>query len=215
MSEQLSIEQQWQVKMAAMLSQIGCITLPPQTMKRHYWGEPLSLDEKRMLEAHPTVGAELVRRIPRLEEVAQIISYQEKYFDGSGVPDDPIRGDQIPIGARVLKVALDFVRLESSGRSPREALDSLKQRQGWYDATILSALEAVLRSAAKYLAQSVTVGELRPHMILAQDIRTSDGVLLISKGHQVSETLCQRLSNLGETAGVPESILVAVPQGSV
>ena len=62
---------------------------------------------------HPRIAADLVGNIPRLREVAEIIAYQEKRFDGGGLPPDGASGGRIPLGARVLKVALDFDTLEA------------------------------------------------------------------------------------------------------
>ena len=50
-------------------------------------------------------------------------------------------GNDIPMGASILKVALDFDILESSGKTKIEAFDQLKQRKGWYDPKVIEALK--------------------------------------------------------------------------
>jgi len=75
----------------------------------------------------------LLANIPRLEAVARIVLYQHKHYDGSGLPADAIRGEDIPIGARILKVLMDLLELEAQKMPKAAALALMQQRQGWYD----------------------------------------------------------------------------------
>ena len=115
MAEALGEEEMWMVEIAAMLSQVGCVAIPEETLARLYRGEQLSRNEAEEFAAHPLVGRDLLKNIPRLEGVAEIIGYQEKRFDGTGTPPDARRGKSIPLGSRILKVALDFDALVSTG----------------------------------------------------------------------------------------------------
>jgi len=78
-------------------------------------------------------------RSSRLEAVAQIILYQEKRFDGSGIPIDSIAGEAIPLGARVIKVLYDLIRTRDGGISRVQALQEMANRTGWYDPQVLKA----------------------------------------------------------------------------
>ena len=123
----------WQYELAAMLSQVGCLTLPSELLEKVYAGQALNDADQQVFDTHPAVGHDLIANIPRLQTVAQMIAYQEKRFDGSGVPPDQRKGREIPLGARVLKVVLDLDILVSGGAAPEAALDALRQRSGWYD----------------------------------------------------------------------------------
>jgi response regulator RpfG family c-di-GMP phosphodiesterase len=83
--------------------------------------------------------------------------------------------------ARIMKVALDFDALESSAKTKVEAFNQLKQRIGWYDPTVIEALKAAFAQEIKYETQTATVTDLREHMILAEAINSSTGILLASK----------------------------------
>jgi response regulator RpfG family c-di-GMP phosphodiesterase len=202
--------EEWQIETAAMLSQIGWILLPEETLKKIYGGLKLTGEEERIFQMHPSIASGLIGKIPRMENIAEIISYQEKHFDGSGIPADSRRGDQIPLGARILKVVLDFDALEFAGSSKAKALDHLKQRSGWYDPKVLNALEMLIGIEAKYQVRSVMVRDLEENMILAEDVKTVMGLLLISKGQEVSRPLLERLKNFVITPGVQEPIRVIV-----
>lgn len=140
----LNVESAWQVELAAMLSQIGCITIPEDILQRIYGGNELSPDELRMLQMHPQVGHDLITQIPRLEHVAEIVMYQDKRFHGGGFPHGAHTGEQIPLGARILKVALDFDKLIEAKIGYFEACQEIERRAEWYDPQIVAALRAAV-----------------------------------------------------------------------
>ena len=59
-----------------MLSQVGCITLPAETLTKVYGGQPLSDEENKLYESHPEVAGKLLGQIPRLEDVAGMVAGQ-------------------------------------------------------------------------------------------------------------------------------------------
>lgn len=208
----LNIEEAWRVEIAAMLSQVGCITVPEKVLTKVYMGATLTADEFRMLQAHPQVGSDLLSKIPRLEAVAQIIAYQEKRFNGSGVPEDAKRGEEIPEGARVLKVALDFDRLVEANMSNSEAYQEIIRRSDWYEPRVIEALKTVIntRLEVKYEARYVTANDIAPHMILADDLHSMMGHLMVTKGQELGNSHCIRLINLIRLGVIEEPIKVFV-----
>ena len=208
--EELKVDNSWQFDIAAMLSQIGCVTVPQDTLDRICDGRTLKPEEVQMLEAHPAVGRDLVANIPRLENIAQIIAYQQKRFDGSGIPADPVAGHDIPLGARMLKVALDYDTFKWSGKTDMQALVELRGRVGWYDPDVLAAMEVVIGFEASFEIREIGIMELTGQMILAENITTTDGTLLVSKGQEVTASLGQRLRNFARNKRIEEPILVLV-----
>src|SRR4029453_4155649 len=79
---EMKIDNAWQVEIATMLSQVGCVTIPEETLWRVGNGHPLAPDEIKLMQAHPQIGAGLISHIPRLEAVAEIIAYQDKLYSG-------------------------------------------------------------------------------------------------------------------------------------
>ena len=75
----LGLADAWQFEVAAMLSQIGCVSVPPRILDKIHTGRSLSSDEQGIFSAHPAVGARLLANIPRLETIAQMI-------EGQGLP---------------------------------------------------------------------------------------------------------------------------------
>jgi len=210
-AQQMGAPNVWQLETAAALSQIGCIMLPEDALMKLYKGQPLEPEESQLFNMHPFLGSDLLSHIPRMEEIAEIISYQEKHFDGSGIPHDDRHGKEIPLGARILKTVLDFDTMVAGKVRKGEIIVTLKGRPGIYDPRVLAALEALVAAEEGFESRAVTVVQLRDDMILAQDVTTVDGRLLLVSGYQVNKTMRERLRNFAAKPGVKEPIHVLVP----
>lgn len=209
----LHVTELWPIKTAAMLSQIGCVILPEAVLKKVYRGDPLNPEETQLFNQHPFIAADLIARIPRMKRVAEIIRFQDKYYDGYGMPGDNRQGNEIPMEARILKVALDFDALESAGKTKTEAFDELKKRKGWYDPTIIDALKAAFAGDIKHEVRTAVVADLRHGMLLGEDIKSVQDVLLASKGQEVNASIIMRLQNFSKAVGVREPFMVLIPIG--
>ncbi|MDE3178547.1 MAG: response regulator [Acidobacteriota bacterium] len=207
------VEIRWPVEMAARLSQIGCVTLPPAVLEKVYHGQPVSAAEQAMVSRLPSVTEQLLSHIPRIEEVRRILHYQSKHFDGVGDPPDRVHGASIPWGARALKVAFDFDALESQGVLSGSALEVMRGRAGWYDPEILNAAGKVYgRAPAGTRLAEVGLHEIVPGMVFAEDVKTARGVLLIARGQEVTVGLVERIANFPPGLGIREPVRVAIPE---
>ncbi|MHC1791454.1 HD domain-containing phosphohydrolase [Solidesulfovibrio sp.] len=214
----MGVPDAWRLELAAMLSQIGCAALPAETLRRAYRGEPLSGDKAYEFAMHPKIAAQLVANIPRLREVSEIIAYQEKRFDGGGLPPDALAGARIPLGARILKVALDFDTLEAHYASKRQAdnpvlaaLDRMRDRGGWYDPDVLAALESLATLPDGFEPRLVPTEDLSPGMLLDQDVAELDGRLALGRGLELNAVSIRRLVRLDADRGARGRWRVLVP----
>jgi response regulator RpfG family c-di-GMP phosphodiesterase len=214
----LGVEDAWRLELAAMLSQIGCAGLPADILRKAYRGEPLPGDKAYQFAMHPKVAADLVANIPRLREVAEIIAYQEKRYDGGGLPPDGVKGERIPLGARILKVALDFDTLEALYRHKRqsdnavtESLERMCAREGWYDPEVLGALESLATMPDGYKPRLVPGEGLAAGMLLDQDVSDLKGELVFGRGLELNTLSIRRLLDLGALSGKKARWRVLVP----
>lgn len=129
----LNVGASWQIEVAAMISQVGCVNLPAETIEKLYYGKAVSREEQDMADKLPASAEQLLANIPRLEEVRAILINQSKHFDGTGRPANGLAGETIPLGSRILKIAIDYDRLEAQDLSAPLALDMMRSRSGWYD----------------------------------------------------------------------------------
>jgi response regulator RpfG family c-di-GMP phosphodiesterase len=217
LARHLEIADVWEVEIAATLSQLGCVSVPEDILRKAACGQPLSPAEVPILAGHPQIGHGLIAQIPRLDGVAEIIRCQGKRYDGVGAAAGEPHGDRIPLGARLLKVALDFDALVMAGRATPEALGELQRRSGEYDPRARTALAVIVqRRIVEYQKTAIDVHDLEPGMVLTEDVVSAVGVLLVAKGQEVTPALKARLRNIADTTGFKEPIraLVASPRGS-
>ena len=206
---QIEMKNKWTVDVSVMLSQIGIITLPDETLNKLVKNEELKPEEKVMVEKLPSIGEKLLSHIPRLEPVREILLYQEKHFDGSGYPKDDKKGDQIPLGSRILKILLDYEKLEETQKT--NIFEVMTGRRGWYDEDILkkfAELRGNTQSNAK--VKEVPVSGLQVGMLLIQDIVAKNGVLIVRGGVELTDPVLARIANIAQQIGVKEPIRVDV-----
>ncbi len=211
----LKIPNVWELEIAAMLSKIGQVTIPPMVMVKAQSGRPLTPVEKEMINRAPQVGYDLLSRIPRLENVAKIILYQNKYYNGLGLPKDRVKEKQIPLGSRLLKILSDLTQLQAKGYAMNRAFDIMASRTGWYDPKLLSITSRILLAKDKQRfhtdipSQQIKLAQLRPGHLLTSHILTKDNMLLVSAGQRITDALLLRISNWAKITGIREPIFVA------
>ncbi len=211
---QLQLPNVWQFELAAMLSQIGCVTLPPKICDKVYAGESLSRDELEMFSSHPSIGCELLANIPRLETIARMVEGQQQHFEEKLTSED-----MATLGAQILKVTLDFDQLTAQGLSHKAVFSKLREQISQYNPEVLAILENlkigevtkeervediteselkgdIVEDKDDWWIDNITVSELKIGMIADEDIRSKSGHLLMSKEQEVTQAFLVRLNNL-------------------
>ena len=167
-----------------------------------------------MLARVPLVGSELLVNIPRLEEVARIVLYQNKNFDGTGMPHDSCAGKEIPAGARVLRVLKDLLALEAGGISRIRAFAELHKRRGAYDPDVLDAVSSCYHvpepagGAPLDSMHEVTLAGLCVGHLLVKNVETLEGVMLVSAGTVVTPVMLEKLRNFATVIGIQQPFRV-------
>jgi putative nucleotidyltransferase with HDIG domain len=108
---------------AAMLHDVGKIGVPENVLTK---AGPLSDNEWTIMRLHPVLGANIVKSTKVFDAIAPMIFHHQEKYDGSGYPFG-LRGDDIPLGARILAVA-DAYEAMTSHRVYRQALGSTEAR---------------------------------------------------------------------------------------
>jgi FixJ family two-component response regulator len=203
---QLKLQASWKYEAAAMLSQLGCITLEPELLEAAYHGAKLDPDDQAHFHLHPAVACSLLRNIPRLEGIAWIVGQQFGSVSG-----DTNVSEGLETGAAILRVALAFDDLKVQGRSDLQAIAEL-QASYKFDARIVQALVTLQPTAPEMESRVVEVANLEPGMIVDEEIRSNLGPLLAAKGHEVTYPLVVRLKNFRRRRAVKERVAVLVPR---
>ncbi|MGB9074747.1 MAG: HD domain-containing phosphohydrolase [Terriglobales bacterium] len=208
----LCLSDTWQYEIAAMLSELGCLTLTPDLLEAIHAGEALTPEHEKRYSQHPQIAHDLLARIPRLELVADMILQQKEVptsLSRSLSPD----AESVRRGAQMLRVSLAFDRLLSTGSERQDALLALSRDPAGYDGDMVAALADFRLSRGPTELRPVDVRDLRPGMILNQNLRSTTGVLLAAKGHEVSNALVKAVHNFVENGTVNGKVLVTVGKG--
>ncbi len=209
----LKLKQTWDLELGALLSQIGCVSIPQGVLEKSRCDAFLSATEKDVLARIPQIGFDLLSNIPRLESVAQIILYQHKNFDGSGFPNNPVAGESIPVGARILRVLHGLLLHEARHQSKEKALELMTRAAGLYDPKVLEAVAAsfdicLTPSDEDRPARAVPLREVRVGNVLKSTAHTKDGVPIAPAGSRVTPILLARLRNFDELNELAEPLLI-------
>ncbi|WP_415718350.1 HD domain-containing phosphohydrolase [Maridesulfovibrio sp.] len=202
----------WRLDIAAMLSQLGLLILPPGTMEAYIAGHELTAEQVQLFEMHPVVAKDLVVKLPRMKTIAEMIAYQLKGFDGSGTPRDGIEGEAIPLGGRILRIALDYDLYLHQYGNQRAAFGKLEEQSQMYDPELLYYLEGMLGVEARYEVKSLTIQELLPGMILYEDVLSDKGAMLLRKSLELDKDKIDRIHMFAHKVGVADPITVLVAE---
>jgi len=209
-ARQLQLSELWQFQLAAMLSQIGCVTLPPELLEKIYTQETLTDSEQKMFSSHPSVAGNLIMNIPRLESIAKMIEGQQKVFGANSLPPEYSPQYMVDLGSQILKVAIDYDQLVVGGVSHNLALSTLRRKNNNYHPRVLSALENYKMDTVKerQIYKKITTNQLKIGMVFEENILAKNGILVAPKGQEVTYPLLVRLRNLSTGIGIVEPFRV-------
>jgi len=209
-AEAMGIRPSWHVEVAAMLCDLGCVTLSEETLARVQAGQPVSAEEQAAYDAYPEASARLLSSIPYLERVSRIIAtHTQVPFVVRADEDEEAR--RVRVGAMVVHAVRCYVFDLQTGAPPDVALAALRKER--VDERVLDALTAVGLEESEMPLQSVPLDGLLPGMILDQDVRAKNQVLLVTRGQEVTATTVSRLRGFASSIGVEAPIRVRCPRG--
>ena len=198
----------WELDVAVMLSQLGTVSIPAEHLELAWTGGHLDHHQRQHFQRHPELGAALLEPIPRLEGVREIIRAQHASLERPEGEEAIEALPAVPFGARLLKLALDFDSLEITGLPRERAFQIVEERKGHYDPEVLGALRQVVGEAGGTFSQAVGIRDLRVGMILSEGVITREGLLVVSRGSEVTPALLEKLRLWLELDRVVEPVVV-------
>lgn len=183
----------WQLDAAALLSQMGYLSLPPPLVEKLYQGRPLTPQEKAFVDGVPDVAMKLFEHIPRLEPPMQILA-AVKWNDARLAQ---LGEGTVGTGARILGAVLDYFALVAQGKTRDAAMQALRARQERYGPKVLEKLEACrsLSTDGEGILE-ISLSAVTPGMTILDEVRTQQGMTVVPKGFEVSRSFLDRISHL-------------------
>lgn len=198
----------WQLRIALMLSQIGCITLPEQVLSMLHAGRLLSDESNALYRSHPALAGKLLGGIPRLEQVAEIVTRQLEPLDLAGQPEDFTEWEITTFGAMILKVCGDLDDVVSTGVTREQGFKIITKASPDLPASLLRVLKTLNHGGTKAERSLVTVAQLEIGMVLDEDVMSANGMRLVPKGQEITRSILLRLQSFAEGIGVTQPFRV-------
>ena len=208
----LALGSPWKFEVAAMMSQLGCVTLDPDTIEAVYRGRELSPEEEAQYINHPKVAQDLLRNIPRMEPIACMIAHQYEGLPADGEVEQNELAD-VRLGAQIIRAALTFDTFLRKHHSRVEAAHYLTKTCQGLDKKIVEAMVELEPEITGTEARTLSIAELAIGMILDQDIRTEKGLVVAAKGQEVTSPLLLKLKSFLGKGAIPNDVAVSQPKG--
>jgi len=199
------------------LSQIGSVTIPQDILYKQIKGKELNDSEREMIASIPRMGRQLIKNIPRLENVAEAVGDQNLVYTHVEKSDLP-SGKDIPIISRILKIILDYDHLRTSLISSVDAINQMQVHEKEYDPAILSVFctkvleidEQITYKAtkARLWEKQIFVDDLKIGMTLSRDVIDRNDTLIVAKNTVVNEVLIYKLSNYFRSQSIMTPVFI-------
>jgi response regulator RpfG family c-di-GMP phosphodiesterase len=197
---------------ASTLSQLGCITLESDLMHRAYAGAVLTEEEQAGFNAHPSAAMELLKNIPRLESTSWIIGQQLKRdIPEAESPFPPLSAAELMLAAKILKFAVAYEQLREKFAAKGAALSRIRERKSEFEPSLIDTLSDFQPLEATKQLRKVSTSKLRAGMVLDQEIKNGQGVLLVAKGQELTSALIMRLENHARAGAIDKEVMAFVP----
>ena len=151
-----------EIGFGALLHDVGKIAVPDQILLKP---DKLTDEEWREMRKHPEAGYRIVKRIGFLRDAAEIVHAHHERYDGGGYPRG-LKGDEIPLGARLFMVAdvYDALTSQRPYRSPlshEEAAAEIRKQSGYhFDPAVVATFMAIAPEELLLIAERYWNGEL-------------------------------------------------------
>jgi len=203
------------IRNAAQLHDIGKIALPDALVNKPFLS--CSRQERSEVMEHPALGQMVLLPIPELNRAGALIRHIHEHYDGTGFPDR-LHSDSIPLGARILAIAVDYDELQMGLILPQaitaeHALLYIRENKGQrYDPDLVSLMVRVVDAEQKRIRE-VALGssQLKPGMKLSRDLFSASRFLLLTRGRVLDEAIIQHIWHFERTEGKAVTVYVVQP----
>lgn len=221
----LKKEDRQELEIAALLHDIGRVALPDEQANSNF--RDLQHDQVSSVKQHTIIAQSILSPSEEFENVGRVIRSMHEHLDGSGFPDG-LRDDQIPHLARVLGVINAFDELTHRRRFTHEPLGSREERDAFsfrhlysvagrhFQRDIIETLERVVEDVRRRERNELrlAVKDLQPGMMLAGDIYTREGLLLLGRGNRLNHPHIRRIETFCRMGMVKDEFFVVNRQSA-
>jgi len=192
-----SLEDAWKLEVASLMSRMGWVTLTSELADKLNQGSGVSSIESEAVDRANALSEQLVRRIPQLDDVAEIIRGAEVAWSELTREDVKDELAEIASKAQILRVVTAYDGLSAGGATVSDALEKLRSAQGQFDPEVVRLVTELLEEHQDHgeTTTEASLEELQVGMRLEEDIVLTNGNLLAVRGYEITEGFMDRLMN--------------------
>ena len=179
----------WQLEAAAMLSQIGYLSLTAELVEKLHEGARLTPEEQAAAAAVPEVAIRLLEHIPRLEPVMQILTA----LSWSDEAVARLGDGTIGTATRILGMVLQYDAETARGHPADVALESIRNRKARFGAEGVEKFAALLGSGNRSHIHEIPLHRVLVGMTMMQELCTPKGMLLVTRGFVITATFLEKV----------------------
>lgn len=186
-----------EIEAAALLHDIGLLSL---SMDKQYISDIELTDQQKLkFKEHPLIGESIIKCMPELKIVAELVRFHHENHDGSGFPDGLAKED-IPLGSRIIAICdthsdLFYKLKDDEDFENKKILNEMRPYKNIkFEPRLLKSFSSMWSQKKNFgsdkqaqLVKTLHSGELRSGMVLYKDILTNDGQKLLSKEHSLTD----------------------------
>jgi response regulator RpfG family c-di-GMP phosphodiesterase len=174
----------------AIIHELGKIGLPDEIVGKHY--NTVSAEMLTVFQNYTTIGAVIISTMTGYRESAEAVHHQLENYDGSGFPDG-LMGNDIKVGARILRAIVFQEDLQARGFSAEDIIDRIRLAMHTIlDMKIANLLIEFLQERNEKPDSNrlkISLDELKEGMMIAEDVYAASGIKLVPKGVRVREKM--------------------------
>ena len=201
------------VFVAGLLHEVGKIGLPDALL-----GKPLSAlsaEELGCYRRHTLAGEAALMPLEQLRRAAGYLRSHHERVDGKGFPDG-LSGEAVPLGAQILAVASDY-HAAQSGRMAQKRYSEDEARAlihggrgARYEVQVVEGFDAAVRALAAEppADRLIAAQDVQPGMVLARDLTTPRGALLLAQGHVFDARVVRQIREYVQREGARLTLYV-------
>ena len=199
--KRVGIDDRWEFKLASKLSLVGFALLPEADC--FSLDEPINGDARSLekIAKASEVGSKLIEKIPRLATVAAIIRAQVQADGVLSSLHPTSHADLVQTGGSLLRLAMYAECLSRQGISAAEGTREIGELLPALSHELSEVLQEIWPERVDLQTKSIALDELQTGLVLAQDVVTEGGAVLLRKGRRLSSTVIERLACHRRTFG--------------
>ncbi len=205
------------LEIACLMHDIGKLGIPSHVLAKPM--EEMNENELRLLKNHTVLGQSMLGAVDAFEHVGRIVRHHHERYDGRGYPDG-LSGKDIPEEARLLAICNIYDNLLNAGEeghSPTFAMKYMMNNQGTlFDPEMVQAFLQTIRQteekkeAEEQKLREVMIHELKPGMVLAENLSTGKGIFLLPEKQLLRDTHIQSIQDIQQVDPIAGPVKVYV-----